>query len=96
MGKMKRWAFVLGIFAGGMVIGQAFVFDADVLKRATPDQIVGTADELYLDYTQAVKQSKSAAQTTQVASEMLVRMEYLQIKQNGEMIRLLNDIKNKK
>ncbi|WP_161884474.1 hypothetical protein [Deinococcus alpinitundrae] len=47
-------------------------------------------------YGNAVSNAKSAPQVQQVAQETSLRLQYIQIRQNAEIIRLLSEIAAKK
>ncbi|ALW89616.1 hypothetical protein AUC44_12505 [Deinococcus actinosclerus] len=87
----------MGLFMGGLVAGQAFgpdtLFNA---KGKTKSDFVKEADAILAEYSENVALSASAAQVTQVANEAQVRYDYIQIKQNAEIIRLLTVIASKK
>lgn len=95
--KLFAVAAVLGLFAGGVVLGQALENDEGDLFNSKAGGAVQQADRIYTAYTRAsVFDAKSAPQITQVATEASVRLQYLQIKQNAEIIRLLTELNKKK
>ncbi|ACO46235.2 hypothetical protein DEDE109153_01115 [Deinococcus deserti] len=96
MQKLKTFGLALGLFAGGMVLGQAFEGDVGPMINLKPNEAVKRADAIYTEYAGLVGMAKSAVQVSQASDEARVRLEYLQVKQNAEIIRLLGDLKNKK
>lgn len=95
--KLFAVAVVLGLLAGGIVLGQALENDEGDLFNSKASGAVQQADRIYTAYTRAsVFDAKSAPQITQVATEASVRLQYLQIKQNAEIIRLLTELNKKK
>lgn len=94
--KLKVWAGALGLFAGGMVLGQAFQGDVSDMAAVTPTGAVGAAETIYAEYVTLSLNAKSAAQISQVADEARVRMDLIQVKQNAEIIRQLTLLNAKK
>ncbi len=97
MKKIHAGALALGLFMGGLVAGQAFgpdtLFSA---KGKTKSDFIKEADAILAEYGENVAVANSAPQISQVANEAHVRFDYIQIKQNAEIIRLLNIIAAKK
>lgn len=92
MQKILKLGAVLGLFMGGLVLGQAFSIVSIVdIRNSEPDDLSKTADALMNNYATTVARANGAAQVNQVASEVSVRMQYIQIKQNAEIIRLLKE-----
>lgn len=96
MKKIKLFMTALGLLLGGIVLGQAFDGDVGEMLQVKPTGITNKADKIYETYGQEVAYAKSAVQISQLSDEARVRLEYLQIKQNAEIIRLLGEIKDKK
>lgn len=97
MRKLQQAALVLGLFAGGVAVGQAFDFNSLVtLLDSKDDAIPEQAKQLLTDYGSAVGSAKSSPQVSQVADETLVRMHYLEIRQNAQIIALLKQLAAKK
>lgn len=96
--KILIFAAALGLLIGGIVIGQSFDGDVGVMTAIKPTGIELQADKIYSDYgkTLAASYNPSAVQITQVGNEASVRLQYLQIKQNAEIIRLLTELNKKK
>lgn len=96
--KFLTLAASLGLFAGGLVIGQSFDGDVGTMTAIKPSGIEAQADKIYSDYgkTLAGAYNPSAVQIQQVGNEASVRLQYLQIKQNAEIIRLLTELNKKK
>ncbi|MBB5232671.1 hypothetical protein [Deinococcus budaensis] len=94
--KLKAWAAALGLFAGGMVLGQAFQGDIGQMRDVTPAAAVSTAETVYAEYVTLSLNAKSAAQISQIADEARVRMDLIQVKQNAEIIRQLTLFNSKK
>lgn len=97
MKKLLPVAIAVGLFSSGLVIGQAFgLRSISDIELAKPDQLGPMADQLANSYWDTVKQAKSAAQVSQVSDEAAFRMQYIQVKQNTEIIRLLKKIAGEK
>jgi len=94
--KLMIGSAAFGLFLGGLVVGQALSSDAAQLTLSKVGDLPSAADSLYASYTTALISAKSAAQISQVADETSVRMNYIQVKQNAEIIRLLTVISTKK
>lgn len=79
------------------MLGQAFQDDEQALRALAEPALVGEADNLYIAYVSKLASAKSpsAPQVSQVADETMVRFDYIQIKQNQEIIRLLKQIAEK-
>lgn len=96
MKKLHTIALCLGLFAGGLVLGQAFSGDVGTITETEVDDVTELADSLYSQYVTGSLRAKSAAQISQLADETRVRLDVLAIKQNAEIIKLLKEIKAKK
>lgn len=94
--KLKAWAAALGLFAGGMVLGQAFPGDVGRMMDLKPGDAVSTSESIYAHYINLSLSAKSAAQMSQAADEARVRLDMIQIKQNAEIIRQLTLLNAKK
>lgn len=95
--KIKSALLATGLLLGGAAIGQAFRFASIEAITASPVGGLSTiAGTLMNDYQTGASSSKSAAQIQQVAAEASIRLQYIQIKQNAEIIRLLGQIAAKK
>lgn len=95
MKKIQTGMLALGLFAGGLVLGQAFDGDIGDMTGLTQPLLTGKADGIYTAYVTKSLSAKSAPQISQVADEARVRFEYIQIKQNEEIIRLLKEVAKK-
>lgn len=95
--KIKAVFFALGLLSSGIAIGQAFSLVSIVnITSAKPSELPTQAEDLMNAYQDKVGTAQSAVQIQQVASETSVRLQYIQIRQNAEVIRLLNQIAAKK
>jgi hypothetical protein len=94
--KILTAAAALGLFAGGLALGQFMDGDAGRMDAVKPSTAVQTASTIYTDYVTGSIAGGSAVQISQVADEANIRMQYIIVKQNAEIIRLLDVISKKK
>jgi len=86
----------LALVAGGFGAAQVFnMLSLATVRTTSFDDLPALAEDLNLT---AIKQTTGATapQITQVHAELNSRLQYIQIKQNAEIIRLLNVIADKK
>lgn len=95
--KAKSIFLALGLLGGGAVIGQALNgASINLITQTKPAELEENAKNIIADYTDSLESAKSAVQVQQVAAETGVRLQYIQIRQNAEVIRLLGQIAAKK
>ena len=95
--KVKSVLLALGLLAGGVAIGQAFSLVSIVdITNSKPDELEASAEVLMRAYQTGANASKGVPQIQQVAAETGIRLQYIQIRQNAEIIRLLGQIAAKK
>ncbi|THF86142.1 hypothetical protein E7T09_13000 [Deinococcus sp. KSM4-11] len=95
MKKIKTMAIVLGLFAAGVAVGQAKdaiseFYNADVSQAQTQ------ANSTYAAWALSRTSGLPAAFVSNQAEDTKVRLAYLQVKQNAEIIRLLTELNTKK
>ncbi|GAA5514808.1 hypothetical protein Dcar01_03569 [Deinococcus carri] len=88
-------AAALGLFTGGVGTAQFFKsLDTSETRDATLAELPAQAEAL-IRRTQGLG-NPSAAQISQVNAEVAVQLQYMQVRQNAEIIRLLTQIAAKK
>lgn len=92
---MKRVALVLAMFLSGVAVSQ--IYSADVLNvrglaLTKPDELDAAALNILNAYSYEPYGGRSEGQVAQNASEASVALQYIQIKQNQEIIRLLTQL----
>lgn len=85
----------LGLLLGGIGIGQALYSGSiDNITRTKVGFLEENAKVIMGDYTDSLKPA-ATAQVQQSALETSVRLQYIQVRQNAEIIRLLGEIAKK-
>lgn len=93
--KFLTFAAALGLFLGGMGAASYFKsLDTTTSRDATLQEIPDVAEKL----VRATQESgaNSAPQVSQVTQEASLQLQYMQVRQNAEIIRLLTEINKKK
>jgi hypothetical protein len=96
MKKIQTAAAVVLLIAGGFGLSQAFTLvSVAAITNSDLDKLPDLAAE-YSTNASRLGTNPSAAQISQVNSELNSRLQYIQIRQNAEIIRLLGVIAAKK
>ena len=86
---MKKWFVFLLVLIGGGVLSQAIETVFDKVDKRDAGNLFEDAGILAIRYNYAMQQVKSATQVSQISDEVNVQMNYIIVKQNQEIIRLL-------
>ncbi len=90
---MTKWFTLVAVFLGGIVFAQGIKPIFEDVDKADPATLFESQAQIVgLRYGWALKDAKSAPQISQVANEATVQLNYILVKQNQEVIRLLRKI----
>jgi hypothetical protein len=89
---MKKPVLVGLFFVCSIAFSQAFDPITAKVNNTDPDKLFVVSSTLLARWQTAMSSVKSAAQSSQVSEETNVQMNYIIIKQNEEIIRLLKKV----
>jgi hypothetical protein len=82
-----------GLLLAGFAGGQ-FTSRYSTIERTNPANLAPIVRDLMDEYEQARQGIGNAAQVTQVTGEVNLALQYVQVRQNAEIIRLLKKLAN--